>query len=109
MEETSQPEFPAILVEYDGSLEVLVSNADWTDDIDHWFWCSPHVYLIDQRFNRFDPVADRSRDGRPNDIPRWRWSSAISPDFVESLIANDPHSDRNDPAFSTFLRSHPSI
>ena len=105
MAETPQPEFPALLVESDGSLELLTSNTEWSDDVDHWYWSSPDAYLIDQQLRRFEPDAERSTDGRPHEVPDWRFSTILEVRAIERLIQDNPDGYDRDSDISSFLRS----
>lgn len=105
MAEAPHPEFPALLVESDGSLEVLDSNDEWTDDVDHWFWASSEVFLVDRRLRRFTPFADRAEDGRPKDIPEWQFSSVLDRHFVEALIRDNPDGDQADAEIGSFSKA----
>ncbi|MAS94862.1 MAG: hypothetical protein CMO55_16825 [Verrucomicrobiales bacterium] len=105
MPEVPHPEFPALLVELDGSLEVLGSNDEWTEDVDHWFWATSEVFLVDRRLRKFNLIADRAQDGRPNDTPEWQYSSVLDRQFVEGLIRNNPDLDQADAEIGLFFEA----
>ena len=92
MSDNIQAEFPAILVETDGSLGGLLDLEYWTDDVDQWFWSTGDAYLVDSRGRKFNQVAER-RDGRPTEIPLWVFDSELGEEDLRTLFVADPASD----------------
>ncbi len=86
---TISPEFPCLIVEDDGSLGSLIDLSYWTDDVDMWFWGGRDAYLIDQRGWRFEQVCERSSDGRPLDVPLWKFCAECDAGFVRELLEGD--------------------
>lgn len=89
MNDNIQAEFPAILVETDGSLGGLLDLEYWTDDVDQWFWSTGDAYLVDSRGRKFTQAAER-RDGRPTVVPLWIFDSELGKEDLRTLFFADP-------------------
>lgn len=87
--ETIQPTFPALHVHEDDSVGSLRSLADWTHDVDQWFWSGPGDYLIDSTGLKFVQECERAPDSRPVDVPTWRFDSKMDEALIRSLLESE--------------------
>lgn len=85
-----QPQYPALIVHYDGSLGLLAAKEYWSGDVDQWFWSDAGDYLIDSEAARFDQHCVRDDGGRPLAVPDWSYTSPLSAVEVYSLAESAP-------------------
>lgn len=79
------PDFPALLIDDDGSVGVLDDILYWTSDVDQWYWSSAETYLVDSQGLRFDQRAERADDDRPLSVPEWVYSRALTDEELREL------------------------
>ena len=83
------PDFPVLIIEYDGSVGALDDIMYWTGDVDQWFWSSADAYIVDLQGRRFDQVAERDNSGRPLSVPEWSFTRKMTDRELRQLTQRD--------------------